>query len=338
MTLPELHPDELLRRVSHDRITLAGRADLSAHIVRCPACALEVGVRGDAARAGISSEQDHAIAARIVERVLASKEPAHALPAGARWRGRLARAAVVALLLTSTAVGAAVIAVRLNDRRPASPARDAQTTPPTIAASPRSHRAREAIPYAPIPTAPEPPTMDPPAPANTMPAFRPHAGESAARPRVSAPIADAPTAAPAALQPPALGGSAAGPGGAAVILTRAEAARAARCFGDAARLYQELAARFPDSREEIVARVLHGQLLLDEMHDAPAALRSFERYLASEPAGSLAEEARLGRAQALQRAGARDEERAAWEDLLRRHPASVYAAAARERLATLRAP
>ena len=78
--------------------------------------------------------------------------------------------------------------------------------------------------------------------------------------------------------------------------------------------------------------------MLDEMHDAPAALARFESYLATEPAGSLAEEARLGRAQALRVRGSRDEERAALEELLRKHPASVHASAARARLAALRAP
>ena len=96
--------------------------------------------------------------------------------------------------------------------------------------------------------------------------------------------------------------------------------------------------RFPGSREEIVARVLQGQLLLDELHDAPAALRSFERYLAGEPSGALAEEARLGRAQALQVGGSRPDERAAWQELLVKHPASVHADAARARLEALRSP
>ena len=125
---------------------------------------------------------------------------------------------------------------------------------------------------------------------------------------------------------------------AAAVFARAEEARASRRFGDAARLYEELARRFPGSREEVVARVLHGQLLLEEMRDPAAALRWFQGYLASEPTGALAEEARLGRAQALRAGGLRDEERAAWEELLRQHPASVHAGAARARLAALRAP
>ncbi len=74
------------------------------------------------------------------------------------------------------------------------------------------------------------------------------------------------------------------------------------------------------------------------MRDPAAALKWFQRYLAGEPTGALAEEARLGRAQALRASGLRDEERAAWDELLRRHPSSVHAGAARARLAALRAP
>src|SRR6185503_13345034 len=150
-----------------------------------------------------------------------------------------------------------------------------------------------------------------------------------ARPHARPEIASAPSVTRAALQPPAVGitAPAAASAAAAVVLARAEQARAQRRFADATRLYDDLAARFPGSREEIVARVLHGQLLLDEMHDAPSALRWFERYLAREPGGALAEEARLGRAQALQLRGSRDGERAAWEELLRKHPASVHAGA-----------
>ena len=334
MTLADLHPDELLRRASHDRITPAERADLRAHLERCPACALELAVRGDAASAAIPSEADHAVAARIVDRVLTSKIPVHAASVAGAWRERLARAAVIALMLTSTAVGASAIAVRLHERR-ATTARPAPTPPPVIEA-PRTHHVRPAA----LPPVPEPPTTDPEGPTEAIRAVRPSPDERIARPHARPEIASAPSVTHAALQPPAVGvtAPAADSAAAAMVLARAEEARAQRRFADATRLYDDLAARFPGSREEVVARVLHGQLLLDEMHDAASALRWFDRYLAREPGGALAEEARLGRAQALQLRGSRDGERAAWEELLRKHPASVHAGAARARLGALRAP
>ena len=257
MTLPDLHPDELLRRASQARVTPAERANLAAHLRRCPACALELSVRGDAATAGISSEADHAVAARVVERVLAATVPLKVPLVAGHWRGRLARAAIVALMLTSTAVGASAIAVRVHDRRAATAAREAQTTPPAVAAAPRAHRNR-----APVPPASPPPTNPPVAPAPPVPTEAPATGRLSsegpssvrrARPAPRA-IVGAAAETPPALQPPALAHTAASPDSAApaVVLARAEEARAARRFGDALRLYEDLAGRFPGSREEIV--------------------------------------------------------------------------------------
>jgi hypothetical protein len=343
MTLTDLHPDELLRRASGDRMLPAERADLAAHLERCPACALELSVRADAATAAIPSEADHALAARIVERVLASGTSANAPFVGRAWRGRVARAALIALMLTSTAVGASVIAVRLHDRRSVPDVREAPAPVPETAPAQRPHRDRATVlpdpaPAAAIVVGEQVATQpgEPVPPARTVPderAFHPRA------PRARPVTADGPSVTMAPSQPPPLGATSSPDGAAAaIVLARAEEARAARRFSDATRLYQDLAQRFKGSREEIVARVLHGQLLLDELHDAPAALAWFEGYLATEPAGSLAEEARLGRAQALRARGSRDEERAAWEELLRNHPASVHAAAARARLSALRSP
>lgn len=345
MTLPDLHPDDLLRRASHDQITPAEWADLEAHFRRCPACALELAAGADAARAGVPSEADHAIAARIVERVLASTAAPAAPRVGRRWNERLARAALIALMLTSTAVGASAIAVRLHDRGAASD-RAAQSEKSVAAPTPapRTRPSTVAALPDPQPTAPVAPTPDiaAAAPEAIGPTPAPGADRAGplahARPRSGA--LDAPSGTTGPLQPPSLSPTAPGLDRADAVVTfaRAEEARARRRFDDAARLYDDLARRFPGSREEIVARVLHGQLLLAELRDPAAALQWFQRYLAGEPTGALAEEARLGRAQALRASGLRDEERAAWDELLRRHPTSVHAGAARARLAALRAP
>ena len=45
MNLSELHPDELLWRESCGTLSPNERADLTAHLQRCPACALERVVR-----------------------------------------------------------------------------------------------------------------------------------------------------------------------------------------------------------------------------------------------------------------------------------------------------
>jgi hypothetical protein len=109
----------------------------------------------------------------------------------------------------------------------------------------------------------------------------------------------------------------------------------ARREGDATqarRLYQRLVVGHRGSREELTARVLVGQLALSRPSGAAEALDLFDAYLRSDPAGVLAEEARLGRALALGRLGRVADERAAWEELLRQHPQTVHEARARARL------
>ena len=113
----------------------------------------------------------------------------------------------------------------------------------------------------------------------------------------------------------------------------------ARRRGDSAqalRLYQDLQQQFPGTREEKTSRVLLGRLLLDRGEDPTRALSYFTRYLEESPNGTLAEEARLGRALALKRLGRPTEERQAWQQLLAAHPNSIHAERAAKRLDELR--
>ena len=89
------------------------------------------------------------------------------------------------------------------------------------------------------------------------------------------------------------------------------------------------------AREETTSRVLLGRLLLDRGADPTQALGLFTRYLDESPGGTLAEEARLGRALALTRLGSAKEERQAWQQLLAFHPNSIHAERARKRLEEL---
>jgi TolA-binding protein len=113
----------------------------------------------------------------------------------------------------------------------------------------------------------------------------------------------------------------------------ASATRARRDKNDAEaiRLYRELQRRYPDSRESQASRVVLGQLLLDRT-DPEKALGEFDRYLGDGGTGTVTEEALVGRALALEKLGRREEERAAWRELLAKFPSSVHAAQARARL------
>jgi TolA-binding protein len=113
------------------------------------------------------------------------------------------------------------------------------------------------------------------------------------------------------------------------------AANEARRRGDSQKsleLYTELSRKYPGTREETTSRVLLGRLLLDRGGDPTQALGLFTRYLDESPGGTLAEEARLGRALALTRLGSAKEERQAWQQLLAFHPNSIHAERARKRL------
>jgi TolA-binding protein len=117
---------------------------------------------------------------------------------------------------------------------------------------------------------------------------------------------------------------------AAELFRRAGLARREGKLAQARATFLELERRFPDSEEARLARVSLGKLLLDT-GDADQALRQFDEYLGAR-SGALAEEALVGRAQALGRLGRAVEEERVWRDLLSRYPRSVYAARARQRL------
>jgi hypothetical protein len=90
-----------------------------------------------------------------------------------------------------------------------------------------------------------------------------------------------------------------------------------------------LGRRYPDSVEAQDARVLLGNLRL-EQRSPRAALNQFESY----GGGPLSLEALWGKAEALRKLNS-PEERAVLEQVLREHPSSPYAGAARKRLQQL---
>jgi len=132
-------------------------------------------------------------------------------------------------------------------------------------------------------------------------------------------------------EPSAKPAPSASPTSAPELFARANAARRAKSYDEAIRLYRELQQRYPDSREAQASRVTLGQLLLDHT-DAKQALGEFDGYLAKS-GGTVSEEALVGRARSLDKLGKQTEARAAWQELLRRYPSSVHAAEARSKLA-----
>jgi tetratricopeptide (TPR) repeat protein len=115
------------------------------------------------------------------------------------------------------------------------------------------------------------------------------------------------------------------------LFTRANAARRRGNINQAAKLYLQLQAQYPQAAEAVLSSVLLARIELG--HGASsAALKQFDQYLRFAPGGSLAQEALQGRAQALGQLGRRDDQAATYRELLRRFPESVYAPVAREHL------
>ncbi len=119
------------------------------------------------------------------------------------------------------------------------------------------------------------------------------------------------------------------------LLGLANERRRARDWRGADTLYRAVCRRFPDSAAAVVAGVASASLHLEQLGDAAGALRDYQRALAAQPSGPLAEEARWGIAEAERGLGAAAAEREALHDFLVHHPGSALAPAAKRRQAEL---
>jgi TolA-binding protein len=315
----ELHPEEMLDAARRGTLGPQGFADLHAHLDRCAGCRLALALGDDLRAEAAVTSADNALLGQMVGGALAepgtfvpSPLPARASDTGpfGRSAGRFARRAAIALalLFVGGSAGAAIWSAggthllgKLWPEIVPLP-RKQQSAPASD--GPAASRARAATPLVP----PLPPSAPAPAPA-------PEETSGPARPRVHAPT-------PVALET------------ADDVFADANRARRAGDYDVALRRYAQLHRQFPGTRQEMTARVIVGDLSLTSGATRDA-LTSFDSYLAASPEGTLAEEARVGRALALQKLGRRGEERDAWKQLLRRHPDSVQVTRARDRLTEL---
>jgi hypothetical protein len=123
---------------------------------------------------------------------------------------------------------------------------------------------------------------------------------------------------------------------AAELLKLAQEARASGRENRARTAYRRLVRDFPDSSEAKLVRISLGKMELGAGR-AKSALRFFSDYLAIEPSGPLAEEAREGKIRAFAALGRRNEETAAIRDFLARHGGSSLRGRMSERLRELEA-
>jgi hypothetical protein len=285
--------DELPRALQPEE-----QAELDAHVAACRGCAALRDL-GPTLRA--DTEPDPEDAARIEAALVRARDGAH------RRRRRLPATSAMLVAAVVVVASGALAAWRVFSGGGAA----VDSKPPeTSGAQPPALQPGAAVaPSAEL--APPPPPSSVPAPtAEARRPLPPSATAAASAPASAAPVVDEPSA--------------------AALLAEANAHRRRGATQQAIASYRDLVARFPGSREEITSRVMFGNLLLDS--DPALALARFDGYLAAATSGALAEEARLGRAVALDRLARDADAREAWRDLLRQFPASVHSARARARL------
>ena len=334
MTRVDLHPEELLEAERRGELDPAARARLDAHAAACAACAFERAAAADFEAERLRERPgDEELASRIAEATACAARAApaealapehrrsHAAPARLPWSRRLLVAAVMLCATAAAALGGFYVAAQVQSKEPEAAA-PAPPSAPVVRPPP------EAPPPAETPSARHPPP--PRAVAGTPPAEEPSVEPE---PPVVLPAVPEPerrlrlAASPAPAAPP--------PPTAAELLAAATAARRAGDWPGALELFRELRRRFTGTREELVARVTEGRLLLEQLGEPSGALALFDSYLAAGHGGTLAEEALVGRALALGRLGRSDDERMAWQTLLREFPTSAHAERARARLEEL---
>jgi hypothetical protein len=310
----DVHPEDLLDHERNGELTAEERVRLDSHTRTCAPCAF---VR-TAARDFESERKSVPGDAALINRISAVALEAAVTLAGptsghrsafVRTRPRRARRAwAIAGVLMFAATGATasfwsvrhVLVPRLFVNTPSQaplPPAEPKETPAPRTAGPR-------VEFAPI-------EVVAPAP---QPAKAPV-------PRVAT--------APKAAEEPTLS--------AEQMLTAANEARRRGDAVQATKAYRQLMQPpYSGTREAALARFNLAKMLQERGEDPAQALSLFTSFLAESPNGTLAEEARLGRAVALQRLGRPQEERQAWQDLLSSHPKSIHAERARKRLDELR--
>ncbi len=312
MSVVSIHPEELIDKLARGDLTPGERELLSAHLASCDVCRFELAVSVDlqeeAKLVPVGGPPPRLFSPRQVSQPIA--------PVRERRRSRRAMAALAAALLISatgavasvTPVGQSFIALFDDEPAPTALVPSASPSAPRVRRAPRVE-APITVVASPIPSAvssvvPEPVVAAP---------------RAAAVARVSAPPE---SAAPAET--------------AASIFAEANRARRRGDSASASASYRRLQAEFPRSPEAEISQVTLSMLLLDR-GDAAGALAGFDAYL-SRPRRGLEAEALVGRARALRALGTVEAERAAWREVLRRYPSSVYAKQATERLSALGQP
>lgn len=363
----DIHPEDLIDKLTDGEITPDEEARLRAHLSRCASCRFELSVRADflAEIPAIGERPHFGLGASLAGAAREPKVNVARAPRRRRVAFLLVAAALVLCAGGAAAVTGAGARVLPWAFRAASNGVLEHASANSVAKAKLAHTAAPAPTSAKANDVPEP-VANPESelvngePASSVSVAAPAALPAKATPSTATPSIVAPNAlapvtpaplvtnavnAPATIDFAAAVGSAAPSMASAVPDAPPVAEDAASVFSEANRarrdgnaeraelLYRSLQARFPGSAESELSREVLAQMLL-ERGNAAQALSGFDRYLAGGSSG-LAAEAMVGRARALEQLGQRTQAAAAWHEVLRRYPGSVHARLAAARLASL---
>ena len=307
----DLHPEELFDKAQKGLASADELARLEAHLASCATCRFERQVRMDFDSVGGST-------ANLDDLVARALSGAEAVPEAPRRRrvGPLLIAAAVALM----GFGSFAAVAQFTGVLPRLFTQKSEETPVIAPPAPR-------VPHVVAPVVVPEPVVAEPEPQVESPLPPPPVEHVRVAPRVAAPVREevveaTPDLPPAPVEPDAL-----------AVFSRATQERVRGDTAEAIRDFRVVVARYPNSREAALAHAALGRLLLDR-GEAASALESFDAYLGS-PDQVLREDVQGARAMALKALGRTDDERTAWEAVLRDYPAGVYAPRARSRLESL---
>lgn len=290
---------ELVLRERRGQLSTAERAALDAHLATCESCRLShrLGLDFDAAETLKLDDGPRLERLGMVARNGPRSRPSASVHVLPRRRRLVMPLVAAVALLAALGAGATMGLFAGGGGAPDStpPALDKPSSQPVA----RAETERPAPPAVRDEPAPNPPTVEAQKPAA-----------------------------------PALAVVAPAPLSASELFQEANEARRAGHTGKAITLFSRLVRDFPSAPEASLSHLRLGVLRLQSGSPA-AALKSFDRHLASSGDRVLAPEALYGRGRALAALGNVSEERRTWTRLLAEFPSSPYASHARRRLQAL---
>ncbi len=336
MSIVGLHPEDLFDKLVNGELSPSDQERLRQHLEACDVCRFEYAARQDFLAEALSPAL-RAPPVTLLRPLVAEPEVPLRI-AGSVAQRRRARFILLGLAAAAVVTASGALAARMAGNG-TWPGLQSMFSEPTVKSALRTSGRISAPSKPAVAPQPEAPAATPSTdPSPLASSSRMGAPPRELRPERSvSPGAGRPAAKAQPLSDSAVHDSRAQElSSAAQLFADANEARRAGDIGRASKLYHLLQQQYAGSGEAELSRVTLALLLLDT-GDARGALVGFESYLAGGLRG-LEAEALVGRARALGRLGRTDAEAAAWQEVRRKYPRSIYGRQATERLSALGQP